>query len=108
MQAAPVEDQEDGRENGQRIGGGRVIKNPHDPFQRRQGHFAPDFDERRPRPTGRRQDLAEIDVGRPLERSESGELKNRISETEQSKGEPDSFETRDAPEPVTQRERGSG
>ena len=103
MEAAPVEDQKNGGKSRQGIGGRRIIKNPRDSFQRRQWNLAPDFRETRPRPAGWRQHLTEIEVGQLLQRSEGGELEDRIDSAEQREREPDSLETREAAEAVTER-----
>ena len=67
----------------------RLAQDPALQSQRRQRNFAPDFHEARPLPARRSQDLAEVEIGRPLQRSEGGELKDRIGKPEHGKREPD-------------------
>src|SRR5436190_2337889 len=104
VEAAPVKDQQESGENRQGIGRGRVVENSRDAFQRRKRHFPPDIHEAGPRPDSGREGLAQVEIGRRLERGEGGELENRISGAEQDEGEPDSFETGEAAKAVPQSE----
>src|SRR5215212_9914796 len=100
MESAPVYEQQHGRDDRERISRGRVIEKAGDPFESRQRHFAPDFDESGPFPRSRRRDLTEIQVRHPVQRSEGRKLENRVGEAEDDERHPDAFETEDAAEPV--------
>jgi hypothetical protein len=104
VQAAPVYEQQNRGQDGERISGGSVIEDSRDPFQSGQRDVAPDFNKNRPFPTPRRRDLTEVQLTQTMQGSKSDELENRIGKTEQGKSEPDAFETQDAAQTVAQGE----
>ncbi len=104
VQTAPVDQHQHGGDRRKRISRGRVIEDSSDTFQCGQRRLAPDLQECGPVPVRHRCELREIDIRRALDRSERGELKNKIGEPEQNKREPDAFVSNQTAKAVAQRQ----
>ena len=102
VQSAPIHHQENGRHERQRIGGGGVIEQARDIFQRRQRGLQPDVGQAWPLPRGKGNNLGQIEIGHGLRRTESQELKNRIGKTEHDEGDPHALEPANAAEAIAQ------
>ena len=85
MQSTPVENQEKGRQDRERIGGGRGIEDTRDRFSRVEQTFLPDLRKERPVPRIPESELLQSQIGCRLQGSKDGELKCGVGQREQRK-----------------------